>query len=84
MLIQSILRVEDSVKIVITELLSLFLDKYFEQKTPFFYIDQILNNLSETLKQSDDIEGSVIFVFNLINSILNLKQFSASESTFKL
>jgi hypothetical protein len=72
MLIQSILRVEDSVKIVITELISLFLDKYFEQDTPFFYMDQILNNLAETLKLSDDIEGSVIFVFNLINSILNL------------
>ena len=30
MLIQSILKVEDSVKIVITDLISLFLDKYFE------------------------------------------------------
>jgi hypothetical protein len=39
MLIQSILRVEDSVKIVVTEIISLFLEKYFEQKNPYQYID---------------------------------------------
>jgi hypothetical protein len=39
MLIQSILRVEDSVKIVVTEIISLFLEKYFEQSNPYQYID---------------------------------------------
>ena len=67
MLIKCILLVEDSVKIVVTDLISLFLDKYFEQSEPYFYIDQILNNLAETLKKTDDIEASVIYVFNLIN-----------------
>ena len=84
MLIQCILRVEDNVKIVVTEIISLFLEKYFEQENPYKYIDLILTNLAETLKLSDDIEGSVIFVFNLINQILNLADFNPSLSSFRI
>ena len=78
------MRVEDSVKIVVTEILSLFLDKYFEEKDPYHYIDQILVNLAETLKLSDDIEGSVIYVFNLINQILSLEKFDPKKSKFRI
>lgn len=84
MLIQSILRVEDSVKIVVTEILSLFLDKYFEEKDPYYFIDKILTNLAETLKLSDDIEGSVMYVFNLINQILSLEKFDSKRSKFRI
>jgi hypothetical protein len=65
MIINSLLMVEDSVKIMLTMLLQVFLDDYFKFGNTL--IDQILTNLSETLKLSDDVEGSVIFVFNLIN-----------------
>ena len=67
MLIESLLRVEDSVRIVITELLSAYLPEYFSKQDLF--INRILVNLTQTLKMTDDIEGSVIFVFNLINQI---------------
>ena len=89
MLIQSILRVEDSVKIVVTDILSQFLDTYFEldasdgSKKQERYIDKILYNLSETLKLTDDVEGSVIYVFDLINQILNYPSFDPSKSAFK-
>ena len=69
LLINSIDKVEDSVKIMLTGILQSFLNEYFEFGNK--YIDQILHNLAETLKLTDDVEGSVIFVFNLINDILN-------------
>ena len=88
MLIESILRVEDSVKIVVTELLSQFLDTYFDLDNSKGakkerYIDKILHNLAETLKLTDDVEGSVIYVFNLINQILNHSSFDPWKSGFK-
>lgn len=84
MLIESLLRVEDSVRIVVTELLSEFLDNYFNDPNKLNYIDRILTNLTETLKMTDDVEGSVIFVFNLINKILNSNQFDIAQSKFRL
>lgn len=84
MLIESLLRVEDSVRITITELLSVYLPEYFDQATPSNnYIDRILLNLVETLKMTDDIEGSVIFAFNLINSIIHDPKFETRQTAFK-
>lgn len=79
MLVESLLRVEDSVRITITELIGAFLPVYFESKGD--YIDRILFNLSETLKMTDDIEGSVIFVFNLINQIIHSDQYVSGHSS---
>jgi len=79
MLIESLLRVEDSVRIAITELISIYLEDYFENNT---YIDRILVNLTETLKLTDDIEGSVIFAFNLINQIIHHPKFDSSKTKF--
>jgi hypothetical protein len=36
------------------------------------------------LKLSDDIEGSVIYVFNLINQILSLDKFDSKKSKFRI
>lgn len=73
LLIECIPRVEDSVRIVVCELLKEYLDRYFKESenNKKSYIDRILTNLTQTLKSTDEIEGSVIFVFNLINEILN-------------
>ena len=83
MLIESILKVEDNVRIIITELVSKFLGEYFKENKNG-YIDRILQNLTKTLTMTDDIEGSVIFVFDLINSILNSKKFNHVTSKFRL
>lgn len=84
MLIESLLRVEDSVRITITELLSVYLPEYFDQATATNnYIDRILLNLVETLKMTDDIEGSVIFAFNLINKIIHDPKFEHRQTAFK-
>jgi hypothetical protein len=83
MLIESLLRVEDSVRITITELLTMFLDEYFASPKDN-YIDRILTNLTASLKLTDDIEGSVIFVFNLIDQIVHLPAFNPSKSSFVL
>lgn len=83
MLIESLLSVEDSVRIIITELISKFLDFYFKENAKG-YITRILKNLCQTLKMTDDIEGSVIYVFDLINSILNSQNFDHKTSKFEL
>ena len=80
MLIESLLRVEDTVRIAITDLLSSFLEEYFKDNK---YIDRILQNLTQTLKLTDDIEGSVIFGFNLINQIIHHKAFDTKVTSFK-
>jgi hypothetical protein len=49
MLIESLLNVEDSVRIAITELISSYLPKYFENNESGGYIDRILQNLAKTL-----------------------------------
>jgi hypothetical protein len=89
MLIQSVIRVEDSVKIVVTEILASYLDTYFDidnsdtsKLQEKSQIDKILFNLTETLKLTDDVEGSVIYVFDLINQILNHQHFDPSKTTF--
>ena len=71
MLIETILAMEDTVKIAVTDLMTLFLDDYFrwdaeKSETQYHYIDKILGNLSKALTLADDIEGSVIYIFNLI------------------
>lgn len=70
MLIVSITHVEDTVKVIVTQIIGDLLQNYFEEDKKkvekVSYIDKILMNLQEALKLTDDIEGSVIFVFNLI------------------
>ena len=82
MLIESLLRVEDSVRIAITDLLSSYLPEYFAAEKSN-YIDRILLNLAETLKKTDDIESSVIFAFNLFNEIVHAKEFDEKKTKFK-
>lgn len=80
MLIESMLSLEDTVKIAATDLMSLFLNDYFRwdaEKDPnkYHYIDKILENLSKALRLTDDIEGSVIHIFNLIYQLLTQPSF---------
>lgn len=83
MIVESILQVEDAVKVVITQIIEDFLDIYYEHDLNLsssaknsLLIGKILNKLTEALRLSDDIEGSVIFVFNLIFKILNHPSYS--------
>eukprot|EP00347_Sterkiella_histriomuscorum_P015404 403357149 len=69
-LIESLLKVEDEVMILVTELIQSMLDLYLKLKDFENYIATLLRNLQENLKQSDEIESSSISVFSLINSIL--------------
>ena len=76
MIIESIVNVEDSVKVVATQIIEQFLDQYYlhdqtAKDSDQLLIGKILNRLVEALRLTDDIEGSVIFIFNLIYKILN-------------
>ena len=79
MLIESLLKVEDSVRIAIISIISEYLPEYFQHSKT----DRIITNLLKTLQMSDEIEGSVIFAFNLINSIFHHPLFDVKKTNFK-
>ena len=81
MLIECLLRVEDSVRVEVTELIEQYLPRYFASTEG--HIDRVLAALTETLKLTDDIEGSVISAFNLINKIVKDPGFDGLSSKFR-
>ena len=62
-LVECITHVEDSVKVVVCQLLAEFTPSYMQQPQLLL---AILDKLTEALKSSDDIEGSCLHVFDLI------------------
>ena len=80
-LVECISHVEDSVKVVVTQLIREFLDIYFEKEN-YEMIDKILTNLAQALQLSDDIAGSCLHVFNLISDILSHDKFDGTSFVF--
>lgn len=86
-LVDCILSVEDNVKIVISQILGSFLPEYFAMESEakaYSTIDRILANLTHALKEADDLEGSVIFIFELINEVLVYPSFKINQSKFRI
>ncbi|CDW76484.1 snf2 chromatin remodeling protein [Stylonychia lemnae] len=70
-LIESLLKVEEEVMILVTELIQSMLDQYIQQPGYEKQLSQLILNLQQNLKQSDEIESSSISVFQLINYIMD-------------
>lgn len=70
-LIESLLHVEDEVRIVITELIEQLLPFYLQGEDCVKSMSILLTNLQENLQQSDEIECSAISVFSLIYKIFD-------------
>ncbi len=70
-LIESLLNVEDEVRIIVTEIITNLLKEYLQLPDYEKWISQLLVNLQDNLEQSDEIESSAISVFNLINLIID-------------
>lgn len=82
LLVECIIHVDDSVKVVVTQLIREFLDMYFDVDQGEAMVSAMLTNLTLALKQTDDIEGSCLHVFNLISDILSHDKFKAATYCF--
>ena len=69
-LVESLLKVEDEVMIVVTEIISSLLPLYFSHADQS-QISQLVANLQQNLKQSDEIDSSSISVFQLLSQIMD-------------
>ena len=70
-LIESLLNLEDEVRIIVTDILSLVLPMLLQQPDMNKTLSSLLRNLQKNLKQSDEIESSAISVFALISKIID-------------
>jgi hypothetical protein len=70
-LIESLLNLEDEVKIFVTDLISMILPLYLEQVGFEKQMSYLLKNLQKNLRNSDEIESSAISIFALITKIID-------------
>ena len=70
-LIESLLNLEDEVRILVTDIINMVLPLMLSQNEWEKQVAYLLKNLQKNLKQSDEIESSAISVFALINKIID-------------
>ena len=70
-LIESLLNLEDEVRILVTDVINMVLPLMLSQPEWEKQVGYLLKNLQKNLKQSDEIESSAISVFALINKIID-------------
>ncbi len=70
-LIESLLNLEDEVRILVTDIINLTLPLMLTQPQWETQVSYLLKNLSKNLKQSDELESSAISVFALITKIID-------------
>jgi hypothetical protein len=70
-LIESLLNLEDEVKIFVTDLINMILPLYLESPGFEKQISYLLKNLQKNLRNSDEIESSAISIFALITRIID-------------
>lgn len=70
-LLESLVHLEDEVRIIVTEIITMILPLHQLQHEYPENMSKLLRNLMKNLKKSDEIESSAISVFTLINKILD-------------
>jgi hypothetical protein len=84
LLINCLPHIEDEPKVAVTEILNIVLPVYLEEHNQpsagqkknkvVQTIKQLLTNLTENLKRSDEVEASSIAVFNLVCRVFDMRE----------